>query len=88
MQSGRPAPSEKSLGQGLLKGLGVRELVADDEDGTYRVVYTVRLRGAVYVLHAFNKKSKHAIATPRHELEVIRSRYALAVRIDQEAAAG
>lgn len=49
--------------------------IVDDFDGdTYRAVYTVRFAGAVYVLHAFQKKSKHGIATPRPELELIERR--------------
>jgi len=59
-------------------GAGVLE-VADDHDGdTYRAVYTVRFADAVYVLHAFQKKSKRGIATPRQEIELIRQRLAAA----------
>ncbi len=55
-------------------GAGVLE-VTDDHDGdTYRVVYTVRFRTAVYVLHAFQKKSTRGIATARQEIEMIRQR--------------
>ena len=43
-----------------------------------RPVYTARLRGAIYVLHVFQKKSTHGIATPRRILDVIRQRYARA----------
>jgi phage-related protein len=42
------------------------------------VLYTVRFAGAVYVLHAFQKKSKKGIATPRHEVDLVRGRYELA----------
>jgi phage-related protein len=42
------------------------------------VIYTVKFAGAVYVLHAFQKKSKRGIATPRHEVDLIRARYELA----------
>jgi len=59
-------------------GAGVLELVEDYDRGTYRAVYTVNLPGVVYVLHVFQKKSKRGIATPRHDIEVIRSRYRLA----------
>ena len=49
--------------------------VVDDEDGdTYRAVYTVRFAGVIYVLHAFQKKSRKGIETPRHEIELIRTR--------------
>jgi phage-related protein len=85
VQAGLPAPGEKPLNKGTLQGLGIRELTADAADGTYRVVYTVRLRAGIYVLHAFQKKSKHGSETPQHEIELIRARYALAVRIDDAA---
>ena len=50
--------------------------VVDDYDGnTYRAVYTVRFAGAVYVLHAFQKKSKRGIATPKAELDLIKQRF-------------
>src|SRR5436309_454442 len=61
----------------VLKGFGgggVLELIEDDEAGTYRAVYTVRFAEAIIVLHAFQKKSKTGIRTPRHEIELIRRR--------------
>ena len=46
-----------------LKGLdGVMEIVTNDSAGTYRTVYTAKLGNKVYVLHAFQKKSKKGIA--------------------------
>jgi phage-related protein len=59
-----------------LKGLGsgVLEVVEDHDAETYRAIYTVRFPTGVYVLHAFQKKSKTGIATPRHEIEVIKER--------------
>ena len=59
-------------------GGGVLELVEDYERGTYRAVYTVSFPGVVYVLHVFQKKSKRGIATPRHDIEPVKSRYGLA----------
>lgn len=59
-------------------GAGVLELIEDHDRSTYRAVYTVRFEGVVYVLHAFQKKSTHGIATPKHELELIRNRYRVA----------
>ncbi len=53
---------------------GVLEVVEDHDGNTYRAVYTVRLAGAVYVLHAFQKKSKKGAATPKRELDLIRTR--------------
>lgn len=55
-------------------GAGVLEVVEDHEGGTFRTVYTVRFARAVYVLHAFQKKSKKGVKTPAAELELIRSR--------------
>ena len=60
-----------------LKGFGGRavlELVEDFDGDTFRAVYTVRFAEAIYVLYAFQKKSKTGIATPKHEIETIRSR--------------
>jgi phage-related protein len=55
-------------------GAGVLEIVDDFDGDTFRSVYTVRFAGAVYVLHAFQKKSKRGIAAPKAELEVIDQR--------------
>lgn len=55
-------------------GAGVLEIVESREGDAYRAVYTVRFAGAVYVLHAFQKKSKHGISTPAHDLNVVRQR--------------
>ena len=57
---------------------GVLEVVESDAGGTYRAVYTVRFRDAVYVLHCFQKKSKHGIATPRPDMDLIRARLKMA----------
>jgi len=55
-------------------GSGVLEVVSDVNTNTYRAVYVVRFRDAVYVLHAFQKKSKRGIATPKAELDLVRHR--------------
>ena len=60
-----------------LKGFasaGVLKVVEDWRGGTYRAVYTVRFADAVYVLHCFQKKSKHGIRTPMREMDLIRAR--------------
>lgn len=60
-----------------LKGFGGRSVleVIDGHAGdTYRAVYAIRFVEAVHVLHAFQKKAKKGIATPKHEIEVIRMR--------------
>lgn len=56
------------------RGAGVLEVVDDYDSDTYRAIYTVRLAGAVYVLHAFQKKSKSGIATSKHDTDLIDSR--------------
>ena len=55
-------------------GAGVLEVVEDDIGGTYRAVYTVKFTEAVFVLHCFQKKSKHGIATPKEEMDIIHAR--------------
>ena len=63
------------------KGASVLELVEDHDGNTYRAVYTVRLAGWVYVLHAFQKKSKKGIETPKHVIDLIRARLKEAERV-------
>ena len=58
-------------------GKGVEELRVWDESGTYRVIYLARLQDAVYVLHAFQKKTR---ATSKHDIEVAKGRYAELMR--------
>jgi phage-related protein len=55
-------------------GAGVLELVEDHRGDTYRAVYTVRFATRIYVLHAFQKKSKRGIATPQKDIALIRAR--------------
>ena len=59
-------------------GAGVLEIVDDFDGSTYRAVYTVQLARAVYVLHAFQKKSKKGIATPKPVMDQIHNRLKLA----------
>jgi len=68
---------KKHLSTKPLKGFGgasVLEVVEDYRGDTYRAVYTVKFVEAVYVLHVFQKKATHGIATPRHETELIKER--------------
>jgi phage-related protein len=55
-------------------GAGVVEIVKDYRGDTFRAVYTLRYAGTVYVLHAFQKKSKTGRETPRRDIELIRQR--------------
>ena len=52
-------------------GASVIEVKQSYEGNAYRAVYTVRYANAVYVLHAFQKKSKRGIATPKAELDLV-----------------
>jgi phage-related protein len=77
----RDIPGAKPLSHGLLKGLGVVELIEDFDGDTYRAVYTAKIGTVLAVLHAFKKKSKSGISTPQHEIKLIRNRYRTAVRL-------
>jgi phage-related protein len=55
-------------------GAGVVEIIKDHRGDTFRAVYTLRYQGAVYVLHAFQKKSKSGLETPRRDIELIKQR--------------
>jgi phage-related protein len=70
-KGGRHTDAKPLKGQ---KGASVLEVVADFDTDTYRAVYTVKFRRAVYVLHAFQKKSKSGIKTPKHELDLVERR--------------
>ena len=56
------------------EGPGVLEIVEDHRGDTYRAVYTVRFATVVYVLHAFQKKSKTGIKTPQEDVKLIAER--------------
>lgn len=59
-------------------GRGVLEVIEDDAGGTYRAVYTVKFKESIYVLHAFQKKSKKGRETPKEEMEIIAKRLKIA----------
>lgn len=60
------------------EGGGVFEVVEDYSGDTYRAVYAVRFAGAIYVLHAFQKKSTKGIATAAADIAMIKARLRLA----------
>ena len=92
-----PKPVQEEIGYALYKaqlgekhqrakplkgfGSGVLEVVSDHRGDTFRAVYTVRLAGKVYVLHAFQKKSTRGIATQKSELELVRQRLKRAMEL-------
>jgi phage-related protein len=65
-------------------GAGVIEVVDDFDGDTYRAVYTVKLRGVVFALHAFQKKSRKGKKTPQQDLELVRRRLRRAEEIHAE----
>lgn len=70
-----------------LKGFGgtkIMEIVDRHDTNTYRAVYTAQFAGVIYVLHAFQKKSKSGIATSRKDIELIRRRLAEARRLNRQ----
>ena len=77
-QGGKPTDVKPLRGFG---GAGVLEVISDFDRDTYRGVYTVRFREAIYVLHVFKKKSKSGISTPRAELELVAARLRYAEEI-------
>lgn len=76
-QNGEKSDAAKPL-KGIVKGSGVLEIVDDFDGDTYRAVYTVKFSGVVYVLHAFQKKSKKGIKTPQSDIDLIKNRYEIA----------
>lgn len=83
-QFGGTAPSAKPW-KGL--GAGVLELVESREGNAYRAIYTVRFEEAVYVLHAFQKKSPSGVRTARTDVALVARRLKTAQR-DYEALYG
>jgi len=71
-QRGKKHPDAKPL-RGF-SGAGVLEIVDDFDGDTYRAIYTVKFEGVVYLLHSFQKKSKHGIATPKQDIELVEKR--------------
>jgi phage-related protein len=69
VQMGLPAEDFKPMPS---IGRGVEEIRVWEESGTYRVVYTARLTEAVYVIHAFQKKTR---ATSQRDIEIARERF-------------
>jgi phage-related protein len=71
-QCGGKHPDAKPL-KGF-SGAGVLEIVEDSDGDAYRTAYTVKFEHAVYVLHAFQKKSAKGIETPKPDKDLIKSR--------------
>lgn len=71
----KPAIAKPLKGFG---GAGVLEIVEDFSGDTYRAVYTVSFKEVIYVLHCFQKKSKHGIKTAKQDLDLIKRRLKIA----------
>jgi len=69
-QMGNTDPSAKPL-KGF-RGTKVMEIVDRHHTNTYRAAYTAQFAGSIYVLHAFQKKSKRGMATPKKDIDLIR----------------
>ena len=67
----KPAAAKPLKGFGNAGVLEIRENFAGN---TYRAVYTVTFKEVVYVLHCFQKKSKHGIKTPKQDIDLIKRR--------------
>lgn len=75
----------------VMKGFGaadVLEIRVWDIGGTFRVMYTTRFKEAIYVLHAFKKKSKTGIATPKQEIDLLRRRLEMAGQVNEATYGG
>ena len=90
-----PEPVKKDVGDSLqvvqwggmpsnakpLKGIGsgIYEIIQRYDTNTYRAVYALKIGERVYVLHAFQKKSKTGIKTSQQDIDIIRKRYREAI---------
>ncbi len=83
-QLGGTHPASKAW-KGL--GPGVREIVDDHDRSTFRAVYTVKFRKAIYVLHCFQKKSPRGIETAKVDVDLVARRFR-AAKEDYEARYG
>jgi phage-related protein len=81
VQEGKPTADTKSLPQ---FGTGVYELREAFDTNAYRLMYVVRLKSAVYVLHAFMKKSRSGIGLPKSEERLIEARLRRAIEMEKE----
>jgi len=77
---------DKHVSAKPLKGLGtgVLEVVSDHRGDTFRSVYTVRFADRVFVLHAFQKKSKSGVTTPKADIDLIKQRLKQATEINRK----
>jgi|SRR6185369_1928494 len=79
-QEGGKAFNAKPL-KGIGSGATVIEICEDHDGNTYRVMYTVKIGSKLYVLHAFQKKSKKGIETPKTDIQIIKDRLKKAIEL-------
>jgi phage-related protein len=77
VQQGNPSDNFKPMPE---IGKGVEEIRVRDESGIYRVIYTARLADAIYVLHAFQKKT---MKTSKQDMEIAKRRFKQLIRGDR-----
>ena len=65
-------------------GSGVLEIALPYASDAYRVVLAVQIGKRIYVLHAFQKKSKRGVETPKRDVDLIKRRYAEAQELGHE----
>ncbi len=85
VQQGKTPANAAPFPQG---GAGCMELKEDHDKATYRTMYVAKFADAIYVLHAFQKKSKAGIATPQKDIDLVRERYRLAEQESKMKLAG
>lgn len=82
VQQGKPTDDTKALSQ---FGAGVYEFREAFDTNAYRLMYVVRLKNAIYVLHALMKKSKSGIGLPKNDVRLIEARLKRAIAMDKES---
>lgn len=86
VQQGKHPASEKALSNHGSTNL--RELKCDSKGGTYRLIYTIEFREAIWVLDVFKKKSKHGIEVPKEDAARIKARLQTAKSLHAQAFSG
>ena len=79
----KPLSAKPLKGFKGFSGASVLEIVSEYQTDTYRAVYTVKFGERVYVLHAFQKKSKKGVATPQAEINLVKARLKLAEELHE-----
>ena len=81
-QKGDKADNAKPM-QGF-GGAGVLQITSNFDGNAFRAVYTVKLKGVIYVLHAFQKKSTEGSKTSQNDIDKIKARLKIAIELHEE----